>query len=121
MEDVQIKESNINLFENNIQNTNNSNTTNENQNNNISSQDNLKLNNSKKSISKFQKFKISIYEYASKMAFWKKKNKKNNTQNKESKIDKQKKLEQKSLDRQINIYANEKFIKEYGFGFNCFI
>ena len=49
--------------------------------------------------------------------------KKNTNENKESKIEKAKKLEQKSLDRQIKIYANEKFTKEYGsgLGFNFFI
>ena len=95
MEEVQNKKDNNNLFENNIQSINNTNNSNECQN--------------------------IIYKYSGKMAFWKKKNKKTTIDNKESKIDNQKKLEQRSLDRQINIYANEKFIKEYGFGFNCFI
>ena len=123
MEEVQNKKDNNILFENNIQSINNTNNSNECQNIIISSESNLKPSNSNKNISKFQKFKNIIYKYSGKMAFWKKKNKKTTIDNKESKIDNQKKLEQRSLDRQINIYANEKFTKEYGsgFGFNFFI
>ncbi len=117
MEEVQNNKDNINHFENN-----NANNSSENQNNNIiSSEGNLKEIHSNENISKFQKFKKIVYKYTSKMAFWK--NKKKTNENKESKIDKEKKLEQKSLDRQIKIYANEKFTKEYGsgLGFNFFI
>lgn len=119
MEEVENNKDNINHFENN-----NYKTSSEYQNNNIiSSEGNLKQIHSNENMSKFQKFKKIVYKYTGKMAFWKNKNKKNTNENKESKIEKAKKLEQKSLDRQIKIYANEKFTKEYGsgLGFNFFI
>jgi len=121
-EEIHIKDSNSNFSpENN--NNNNKNTL---EDENSLTDNDLKNNKIKKNISKFQKFKNSFWLYANKIAFWKKiKNNKNinkkNTQ--ESKIDKQKRLEKRSLDRQIKIYANERFQKEFGngLGFNFFI
>jgi hypothetical protein len=122
MQESPHKDSNINLYEN--KEYNNPNNTNEVDNqNSISTEDNLNKKLNKKQENKYQKFKTTLSKYVGKIAFWKKSKNKNNENKKENENQKQKKLVQKSLNRQLDIYANEQFKKGYGsgLGFNIFI
>ena len=84
----------------------------------------------KKKTSNFIKLKTSMKKVFIGMAFWKKFYKKNNTNqnnnnnnNKESKLEKLKKEDKKHFNREINIYAHQKFKNEFntGLGFNYFL
>ena len=86
----------------------------------------------KNKISKIIKLKSSMKNIFTAMIFWKKFYKKNNTNqnnnnynnnNKESKLEKLKKEDKKHFNREINIYAHQKFKNEFnnGLGFNYFL
>ena len=80
----------------------------------------------KKKTSNFIKLKTSMKKVFIGMAFWKKfykdKNITQNNNNKESKLEQLKKEEQKHFSREIDIYAHQKFSREFqtGLGFNFF-